>query len=278
MKTWFITGASRGFGALIAADALAAGDQVVATARDPETILKTLGKHPSLLAAKLDVTDEAQARRVVEEAVAKFGRIDVLVNNAGYGIIGAVEEASAEEVEGVFRTNVFGVLAVSRAVLPVMRKQGAGHVINLSSIGGYQSGAGFGVYCATKFAVEGLSEAMSAELAPLGVHVTIIEPGYFRTEFLESNSARPQERIIADYAATSGAVRVKAKEISMKQPGDPKKLSKAILRIAAEKKPPLRLPLGTDTVAALEEKSRFVAAELETWRALSVSTNHDDVR
>ncbi len=277
MKTWFITGASRGFGALIAAEALAAGDRVVATARDPQTVVKQLGKHENLLAAQLDVTDETQARAVVEETLARFGRIDVLVNNAGYGIIGAVEEASADEVEGVFRTNVFGLLAVSRAVLPVMRKQRSGHVINLSSVGGYASGAGFGVYCATKFAVEGLSEAMHAELAPLGIHVTTVEPGYFRTEFLESNSARPQKRILDDYAATSGAVRERAKAISLKQPGDPLKLAKVIVRLAAEKTPPLRLPLGTDTVAAIEDKNRFVAQELDAWRSVAISTNHDDV-
>ena len=179
MRTWFITGASRGFGALIAAQALAAGDAVVATARDPSTIPEAVREHPNGLAVALDVTSESQARDAVRAAISRFGRIDILVNNAGFGVIGGIEETSASEVEALFATNVFGLLNTTRATLPYVRAQRSGHVLNFSSIGGYASAAGFGVYCATKFAVEGISEALSVELAPLGIHATVVEPGYF---------------------------------------------------------------------------------------------------
>lgn len=183
MKTWFITGASRGFGARIAELALAKGDNVVATARNPKGV--TDGKHKNLLAVALDVTDEAQAKAAADAAVERFGRIDVLLNNAGFGLLGAVEEAAPADVEAVYRTNVFGLLAVTRSVLPYMRAARSGRILNISSIGGYRGGPGFGVYSSTKFAVEGLSEALHAELAPLGIHVTVIEPGYFRTPRFE---------------------------------------------------------------------------------------------
>jgi NAD(P)-dependent dehydrogenase (short-subunit alcohol dehydrogenase family) len=204
VKVWFITGASRGIGALISDEALAAGDAVVATARDVSEIVSRVGEQPTLLALPFDVTSETQARRAASRAFERFGRIDVLVNNAGYGLLGAVEEASAVEVEQVFATNVFGLLHVTRAVLPVMRAQRAGRVLNMSSIGGYASSTGWGIYCATKFAVEALSESMSLELEPLGIHTTVVEPGYFRTEFLSPSSLKSTVGRIDDYAATVG--------------------------------------------------------------------------
>jgi NAD(P)-dependent dehydrogenase (short-subunit alcohol dehydrogenase family) len=188
MRVWFITGASRGFGALIAEAALQAGDAVVATARDPNAVTARLGSHERLLATRLDVTSEAEAHEAAGQAVKKFGRIDILVNNAGYGLLGAIEEASAAETSRLFGTNVFGVLGVTRAVLPHMRRQRSGHVINVSSVGGYTGYPGWGVYGATKFAVEGISEALAAEVAPLGIKVTVVEPGFFRTDFLDDNS------------------------------------------------------------------------------------------
>lgn len=272
-KVWFITGASRGLGAEIAQAALAAGDAVVGTARDPRTVVERFRQQEQLLAVGLDVTDEASVAAGVSAAIERFGRIDVLVNNAGYGLIGAVEEASAEEVRRLYETNVFGLLTVTRAVLPQLRKQRSGHVLNLSSVGGYQSGPGFGVYCSTKFAVEGLSEALHAELAPLGIQVTVVEPGYFRTEFLESKSAVESKSVIADYAETAGAVRAFAKQVSLNQPGDPARLAQAVLGLVGAEKPPVRLPLGSDTVGAIEAKHRFVNGELETWRAVAVSTD-----
>lgn len=273
MRTWFITGASRGFGALIAKQALEAGDAVVATARDPKAVIAALGEHPQLLALPLDVTDEAQAHAAAGAAVQRFGRIDILVNNAGFGLLGAVEEATAEEIEKVYRTNVFGLLAVTRAVLPHMRERRAGHVFNLSSVGGYRSGPGFGIYCSTKFAVEGLSEALAAELAPLGIKVTIVEPGYFRTDFLDARSLSVSPARIADYDATVGATRARAEAVSHNQPGDPAKLAAALIQLVAEAEPPLRMPFGCDTVAAIQAKNAFVADELARWHDLAVSTD-----
>jgi len=273
MKTWFITGASRGLGARIARHALAGGDAVVATARNAKAATESLGEHPRLLVLTLDVTDEAQAKVAAAAAVERFGRIDVLLNNAGYGLLGAVEEAADAEVEALYRTNVFGLLTVTRAVLPHLRAQRAGRILNLSSIGGYRAGAGFGVYCSTKFAVEGLSEALHAELAPLGIHVTAVEPGYFRTDFLDAASLAVSGASITDYNTTAGAARSRAAGLNHDQPGDPDRLAAALVAFADAPDPPVRLPLGSDTVAAIEAKLASDAAILATWRSVSVSTD-----
>ncbi|MET3528596.1 oxidoreductase [Phenylobacterium koreense] len=273
MKTWLITGASRGFGARIAALALAKGDNVVATARKVEAVTARLGDHPSLLALSLDVTDEAQAKAAAAAAVERFGGIDVLVNNAGFGLLGAVEEATAEEVERLYRTNVFGLLAVTRAVLPAMRAQRSGRILNISSIGGYRGAAGFGVYSSTKFAVEGLTEALHAELKPLGVHVTAIEPGYFRTDFLDASSLSVSRNRIEDYSATAGTVRTRAANLNQAQPGDPDRLAQVLVEFVDAPNPPVRLPLGSDTVAAIEAKHASDSAILAQWRAVSTSTD-----
>lgn len=276
MKTWFITGASRGFGALITERALAKGDNVVATARNPQTVIDRFGDHANLLAVALDVTDEAQAIAAAKAAVERFGRIDVLLNNAGFGLLGAVEEATAAEVEAIYRTNVFGLLAVTRAVLPHMRRQRSGRILNLSSIGGYRAGPGFGVYSSAKFAVEGLTESLAAELAPLGIHVTAVEPGYFRTDFLDAASLSVSEHIIADYDETAGAMRRLAAKVSHNQPGDPQKLADVLIEFADAQNPPVRLPLGSDTVRAIEEKHVSDAAIVATWREVSTSTDFRD--
>jgi NAD(P)-dependent dehydrogenase (short-subunit alcohol dehydrogenase family) len=272
-RAWLITGAARGIGAKIAAAALGNGDAVVATARDVRAFAKQVGDHPALLTVPLDVTDEAQAASAAQAAVARFGRIDVLVNNAGYGLLGAVEEASATDVRRIYETNVFGTLNVIRAVLAQMRRQRSGHVVNISSLGGYRSAAGFGVYSSTKFAIEGLSEALHDELAPLGIHVTVVEPGYFRTDFLDSTSLVDSAHRIDDYAGTAGAVRGRASTLNHQQPGDPDRLATAIVALVEAKEPPLRLPLGTDAIARIEQKHAFVERELQTWRALSASTD-----
>ena len=273
MKTWFITGASRGFGALVAERALAKGDGVVATARNPKAIVERFGDHANLLAVALDVTIEDQAVAAAKAAVDRFGRIDILLNNAGFGLMGAVEEATAAEIEAVYRTNVFGLLTVSRAVLPYMRKARSGRILNISSIGGYRGAAGFGVYSSTKFAVEGLSEALHAELAPLGIHVTVIEPGYFRTDFLDESSLSVSSRQISDYAATSGKVRSVAGSLNHNQPGDPSKLADVLVAFADAPNPPVRLPLGSDTVAAIEAKLKADSLILSEWRSVSLSTD-----
>jgi NAD(P)-dependent dehydrogenase (short-subunit alcohol dehydrogenase family) len=273
MRVWFITGASRGFGARIAEEALAAGDAVVATARDPSTITARLGSHERLLAARLDVTSEAEAHEAAGQAVRKFGRIDVLVNNAGYGLLGAIEEASAQETEKIFGTNVFGLLGVTRAVLPHMRRQRSGHIINLSSVGGYTGYPGWGIYGATKFAVEGISEALGAEVAPLGIHVTVVEPGFFRTDFLDETSLALTAQQIDDYCETVGRTRAHAADVNHGQRGDPRKLAQAFMELVNAASPPTRLPLGSDTVQRIEAKNARVAQELAAWRKVAISTD-----
>ncbi|MBD1848502.1 oxidoreductase [Leptolyngbya sp. FACHB-711] len=271
-KTWLVTGASRGIGAEIAKAVLAAGDQLIATSRK-KTDLQQFESNPNVLTLSLDVTDEAQVQAAVAAALDRFGQIDVLVNNAGFGILGGVEETSAEEVERVYRTNVFGLLNMTRAVLPSMRQRRSGHIINLSSIGGYRSTPGWGVYSSTKFAVEGITEALHDELAPLGIHATVVEPGYFRTNFLDGSSLQRTAEI-PDYAETVGKVRKIASELSYQQPGDPTKLAQAMLQLANADTPPLRLPLGTDTLRAIAQKNAYVEQETTQWRALAESTDY----
>ncbi len=272
-RVWFITGAARGFGALIAQTALAQGDAVIATARNPDAIVECLGIAPGLLPLKMDVTDPEQIHAAVKAAIATFGRIDVLVNNAGYGLLGAVEESAAADVRRMYDTNVFGLLSVTQAVLPQMRRRRAGHIINFSSIGGYRSAAGFGVYCSTKFAVEGLSEALHDELKPLDIKVTVVEPGYFRTDFLDASSLTKADHIIDDYDDTAGAVRRIAATLNHNQPGDPERLAAAMMKLVDAETPPLRLPMGTDTLAAIARKNAQVEQEMNAWSALSASTD-----
>jgi NAD(P)-dependent dehydrogenase (short-subunit alcohol dehydrogenase family) len=272
-RVWFITGASRGLGALMAKAAIADGNAVVATGRNAAAIDERLGESPAVLSIALDVTDEAQAKAAVKAAVEKFGRIDVLINNAGFGLLAAVEESSDADVRRIYDTNVFGLLNVTRAVLPAMRKQRSGHVINISSIVGYQAAAGVGVYSSTKFAVEGITEALHAELKPLGIHATLIEPGFFRTDLLDTSSLLVGKDIIDDYEETSGTLRRLAVDINHNQPGDPQKLATAVVTLVDAQTPPLRLPLGTDTLKAIAEKNAHVTTETQTWEALSQSTD-----
>ncbi|RZF29185.1 SDR family NAD(P)-dependent oxidoreductase [Paraburkholderia sp. UYCP14C] len=272
-RVWFITGASRGIGALIAEAALADGNAVVAAGRKVAAIVERLGESPALLPVELDVTNEAQAKAAVQAAVEKFGRVDVLVNNAGFGLLGAVEESADKDVRRMYDTNVFGLLNVTRAVLPTMRANRSGHVINISSIGGYRAAAGFGVYSSTKFAVEGITEALHAELKPLGIHATVVEPGYFRTDFLDASSLIVAPEVIEDYDETAGAVRRKAMQMNHNQPGDPTKLAAAMVALVDAATPPLRLPLGTDTLAAIAAKNASVTQEMEDWKQLSSSTD-----
>jgi NAD(P)-dependent dehydrogenase (short-subunit alcohol dehydrogenase family) len=276
MATWFITGAARGLGYELARHALQAGADVVATARDPSQVQAAFAAAPGfpgrLLPVALDVTDERQATAAAAAAIAAFGSIDVLVNNAGRGLLGAVEEASAAEVEAVFATNVFGLLNVTRAVLPHMRAARRGHVVNISSMGGFAQVAGWGVYGATKFAVEGLSEAMQAELSPLGINVTIVEPGSFRTSFLDGSSLRTTAKELPDYAATVGRVRQAVATSNGGQVNDPAKGAAAIYAAVTAAPPPLRFQVGPDAVAMVADKLVRVRAELEAWRSLASST------
>jgi NAD(P)-dependent dehydrogenase (short-subunit alcohol dehydrogenase family) len=277
-RAWFITGAARGIGFEILKAVLETGDNVVATARSSAGSLSDkLGNPENLQVVLLDVTDEQQAITAANQAVQKFGKIDVLVNNAGFGLLSAVEEATAEEVRKNFETNVFGLLNVTRAVLPHMRHKRSGHIINISSVGGLSGYIGWGVYGATKFAVEGLTESLALELAPLGIHATVVAPGFFRTEFLDASSLTRSSNIIPDYAETVGEMRTFATQVNKKQPGDPVKLARAIVQIANAEKPPVHLPLGKDSLQRYREKTADFEKDIEAWYDLITGTDHDDV-
>ncbi|MBC8072966.1 MAG: SDR family NAD(P)-dependent oxidoreductase, partial [Deltaproteobacteria bacterium] len=226
-----------------------------------------------VLPLPLDVTRESDAILAVEAAIARFGRIDVLVNNAGYGLLGAFEEIEPAEIEQQFATNVFGAFNVLRAVLPVMRRQQSGHVFSISSVGGIVGFAGGSVYCASKFALEGLSESLAAELADFGVRMTIVEPGFIRTDFLDSSSVRYGTRAVEGYGEHSAAMRRVYEEKNHAQDGDAAKLAVALVQLADAKQPPLRWAAGSDAVAFIAGKLETARGELEQWRALSVSTD-----
>lgn len=277
-KTWFITGASKGLGIEITRAALTAGDKVVATVRTkPEQLYAALDNHPNLHVVILDVTKEQQAKDAAKEAIEKFGRIDVLVNNAGYGILAAVEEASDEEVRKQYDTNVFGLLNVVRAVVPYQRIQGSGHIINISSVLGFNTLAGFAVYGSTKFAVEGITEGLALELAPLGIKATAVEPGLFRTNFLDESSYVESKNIIGDYATTVGELRKGAKHLNGTQPGDPAKLGKALVQLVNSKNPPVHLMLGNDTLAMYRQKEAQRTEEISVWGQVTTGTDFDKV-
>jgi NAD(P)-dependent dehydrogenase (short-subunit alcohol dehydrogenase family) len=272
LRTWLITGTSSGFGLAIARAALAAGDQVVATARRPETLDALVAQAPDRVAAvRLDVTRPAEIAAAVGAAVERFGRIDVLVNNAGHGTVGAVEELDIDELTTLHETMFVGPVRLTQAVLPGMRERGSGAIVQISSMGGQLAPAGFGAYCSAKFALEAISEALAAEVGPLGVRVVIVEPGAFRTEFGAARMHR-SARVIDDYAPTAGLTRTAVDQMDGSQPGDPDKAAAAILRAIAEPQPPLRLALGADAVEAIRAKHAQLRADLDGWERLSLST------
>lgn len=277
-KTWFITGASRGFGLDITKAVLAAGDRVAATVRSKtDELVAQFHNHPNLLVVTMDVTSEVQIDTAVQQAIARFGHLDVLVNNAGYGLLSGIEEATEEEVKQNYAVNVFGTLNVIRAVLPYMRKQRSGHIINISSVGGLGAYIGWGLYGSTKFAVEGITEALAMELAPLGIHATVVAPGFFRTNFLDQSSLISSARVIDDYAKTVGEMRKFAQNVNYKQPGDPRKLAQAFIKLAAAEKPPVHLPLGKDTLERFRNKTAAFEKDIEEWYDVITGTDHDDV-
>ena len=274
MSVWFVTGASRGLGAQIVREALSRGHQVIATARDAASVLKAYPEAPdTLLALTADVTSQDQLNTAVEAGVAAFGRIDVVVNNAGYGLVGAIEEVSDKAARELFDVNVFGALNTLRAALPVLRAQRSGHVLNISSVGGFATAPAVGLYGASKFALEAISEALHGELAPLGVRVTIVEPGGFRTDFLNGSSLQVEPVSIADYAAGAGPVREAMATNDGRQAGDPVKAARAMVDITEVPSPPLRLQLGADAVARIEAKLELVQRELGQWRHVALSTD-----
>jgi len=272
-KVWFITGASSGFGKLLAEYLCTLGANVVATARNVDTLSEFTTKYPAnALILPLDVTKPDSIAKAHDDALAHFGRVDVLVNNAGYGVTGAVEEVSDKEFMPMFETNVFGLIHVTQAFLPEFRKQRSGHIVNLSSIGGLIGLPGWGFYNATKFAVEGLSEALATEMEPLGVHVTIIEPGPFRTEFL-GTSGKEAHVQIADYAQTAGKTREYFQTQSGKQAGDPQKAVEAIVTAVSAEKPPKHLLLGKLALTRFRGKLDQWKTEIDAWESTTLGAD-----
>ena len=275
-KVWFITGSSRGFGNSLTKAVLDAGHQVVATARRPEQLaglVETYGDR--VRTVKLDVTSPGDAAKAAALALEAFGRIDVVVNNAGYGFCGAFEEMTDDEFKGQIDTNFWGVVHVTRAVLPILRKQGFGHIIQITSIGGRLGVPGMSGYHAAKFAVEGMSESIAQEIKPLGLKMTIVEPGGFRTDWAGASMAYAKP--IEAYASSVGAIRGYMEQHAGHQPGDPAKGAAAILKLVDLAEPPLRLPLGSDAMAFLRRSYTNSAEELERWAAITGSTDFDDV-
>jgi NAD(P)-dependent dehydrogenase (short-subunit alcohol dehydrogenase family) len=274
MKTWFITGATRGLGRATALAALEAGDRVIATGRDRAAVSEALGPDGDrLLSARLDVTDRTSIDVAVRAAVERFGRIDVLVNNAGYGQLGAFEEISPEAVERQFATNVFGVFAVTRAILPLMRAQRAGHVITISSMVGAVGVDGGSIYAATKFAVSGWSESLSHELARFGIKVTAIYPGYFRTDFLDRSSMRLADLSLEDYARTTATATERRSSRNHRQAGDPAAFGRAMVELARSPEPPVWFVAGRDALRTIGEHNAAQTSAMDAWHMLSASTD-----
>lgn len=262
-RVWFITGTSGGIGHELVREVLRHGDSVVATSRNPEKVAATFSEYKDqLLAVAADLGNFDQIIDAVQAGISRFGKIDVLVNNAGYGFIGAVEEADDDEIRRVHEINVFGLLRVLRAVLPHFRERQSGHVVNLSSIGGLVGLPGFGIYNATKFAVEGISEALAAEVVPLGIKVTVVEPGPFRTGFL-AGSLVLAKNVIAQYEKTAGVTRAGASTRNGNQPGDPVRAAAAIIKAVTAENPPLHLLLGRLAYDVANKKSMICKRTLK---------------
>jgi NAD(P)-dependent dehydrogenase (short-subunit alcohol dehydrogenase family) len=275
-KVWLVTGAGRGMGVDIVQAALAAGHAVVATGRNPERVSSALGTHDDLVTVALDVTDPASASAAVRTAVDRFGRIDVLVNNAGNFHAGFFEEISPKDFRAQIETNLFGPLNVTRAVLPVMRAQRSGLVVTVSSTAGLIGQEFCTAYAASKFALEGWSESLTPEVAPFGIRTMLVEPGFFRTELLTQDSTRYAEPSIEDYAERTRQTVTAWNSMDGLQAGDPAKLATALVRLAGQPEPPVRWVAGADAVQGVEQKARELLAQVDAHRELSSSLAHDD--
>ncbi|MET9551227.1 SDR family NAD(P)-dependent oxidoreductase [Streptomyces sp. NPDC006645] len=277
MATWFVTGASRGIGAEIARTALAGGNNVVIGVRNPERVPDDLKNSEQVFAVALDVTDNDSIPRAVQAAVDRFGGIDVLVNNAGRGLLGAVEEITDAEARSLFDLNVFGLINVTRAVLPVMREQGSGKLVHIGSRSGFEGEPGVGLYCASKFAVAGISESLAVEMAPFGIQSMVVEPGVFRTDFLDASSLSVAGDRIADYDGTPAHVTLDwIDQANHAQLGDPVKGAALIVEVASTEKLPTHLYMGRDTLERLEVKYQQMRDDLAPWREKSAATAHSD--
>ncbi|MGW4487136.1 oxidoreductase [Amycolatopsis sp. NPDC004368] len=271
-RVWFITGTSAGFGRVLAEAVLARGERVVATARDVDAVKDFADR---ALVTRLDVTDPESIRSAVAAAIAEYGQIDVLVNNAGHGLIGALEELTDEQTRKVMETNVFGVLAVTRAVLPHLRARRSGHIVQLSSVGGVVGNPGHAIYATSKFALEGMSEALAGEVGPLGIRVSIVEPGPFRTEF--AGRSMTFATAIPDYADTpAGRLRAQFSGQDGRQPNDPARAAAAILKLVDTPDAPLRLPLGPEAVTRIRAKLHQQLADLDAWESVALDTRYPD--
>ena len=275
-NVWFVTGAGRGMGVDIVKAALAAGHAVVATGRNTDAVASALGEADDLLVVKLDVTRPEDAKAAVAAAVNRFGRIDVLVNNAGNFYAGFFEELSPEDFRAQIETNLFGPVNVTRAVLPVLRAQRRGLIVTISSTGGISGQAFVSAYSAAKFGVEGWIESLAPEVAPFGIRTMLVEPGFFRTELLTDESTKWPEASIDDYAETTRQTVTAWKQMNGLQGGDPAKLAKALIQLAGSDEPPLRWPAGADAVETFEKKAKELLAQASAHRALSSSLSHDD--
>jgi NAD(P)-dependent dehydrogenase (short-subunit alcohol dehydrogenase family) len=274
-KTWLVTGAGRGMGVDFARAALAAGHNVVATGRTPDSVSSAVGEHDRLLVTELDITDGQSGERAVAAAVARFGRIDVLVNNAGNFFGGFFEELSPRQVRDQIETNLFGPMTVTRAVLPVMREQRSGLVISISSTAGVVGGEFGSAYAASKFGLEGWMEALAGEVEPYGIRTMVVEPGFFRTELLQPESTTFAELSIDDYAERTAETIPAWQAMNGQQAGDPAKLARALVQLAGSDDPPLRWVAGEDAVEAVEQKARLLLTQVDAHRELSTSLAHD---
>jgi NAD(P)-dependent dehydrogenase (short-subunit alcohol dehydrogenase family) len=275
-KVWFITGAGRGMGVDIAKAALAAGHAVVATARNTNTVTAALGQADDLLAVKLDVTDPADAQATVQAAVERFGRIDVVVNNAGNFYAGFFEEISPQDFRAQVETTLFGPMNVTRAVLPVLRAQRSGLVVAISSTAGIVGQEFCTAYAAAKFGVEGWIESLAPEVAPFGIRTMLVEPGFFRTELLSPESTNYAQPSIDDYAERTNQTVAAWNAMNGQQGGDPAKLASALVQLASQDQPPLRFAAGADAVATVEQKAKDLLAQVDAYRELSSNLAHDD--
>ncbi|WP_207511768.1 oxidoreductase [Longitalea luteola] len=276
-KIWFITGASKGLGLALVKQLLQQGYRVAATSRNLQDLTKAVGnKSDAFLPLAVDLKNEKSVEKGIHETIAHFGAIDVVVNNAGYGLTGSLEELSDEEVRQNFDINVFGVLNVIRKVLPYMRKQKSGHFFNIASIGGFTgSFPGFGSYISTKFAMHGFSESLAAEVKPFGITVSIVSPGYFRTDFLDASSLAVPKNEIADYKLVREAQHAHQNDINHNQPGDPVKAAAVMIEVAEQKQPPLHVFLGRDAYQLAEAKIKAVQHDMAAIKELATSTDHD---
>lgn len=275
-RIWLITGVSGGLGRALAKEAALQGEIVYGTLRKPEQIAAFNELVPGkTLGIQLDVNDHEQIKSVVEQIITQSGRLDVLVNNAGYGLFGAIEELSMEEARMQMETNFFAVLAMTQAVLPILRKQRSGHILQISSMSGLRANSGTGLYNASKFALEGMSEALALELQPLNIRLTLVEPGPFRTDWAGSSSVSAKNKI-EDYELSSGARLRLLQSTSGKQPGDPAKAAKAILMVVNSEHPPLRLLLGKVALDAVRDKFKTVEEEFSKWEEISLGTSFEE--